>query len=115
MGQPIKKRDQEDLAKYYENPVRIILRGKDADKVNREAILKGINHKLNYLRNPRNKADSVTRMLVKNKASFEEVTEEIIDEAEDGKSHATGSKSAHTVQTKSSKSTKKNSNSKNKL
>lgn len=75
-------------------------------RLENEAILKGINHKLNYLRNPRNKPDSVTRMLVKSKASFEEVTDEAADEPEDGKSHATGTKSIQSSQTKSSKGSK---------
>ena len=76
-------------------------------RMENEAILKGINHKLNYLRNPRNKPDSVTRMLVKSKASFEEVIDEAVDDPDDGKSHVTGAKSIQSKSSKGTKSTKK--------
>ena len=39
-------------------------------RVENENILKGINHKLNYLRNPRNDPRSVTKMLIKSEADF---------------------------------------------
>ncbi len=71
-----------------------------------EAILKGINHKLNYFRNPRNKPDSVTRMHVKSKASFEEVPDEAMNDVDDGKNHATGLKSVQSTHSKSSKGSK---------
>lgn len=41
------------------------------EKLEHENVLKSINHKLNYLRNPRNNPNEVTKMLVKPKAFFE--------------------------------------------
>lgn len=48
---------------------KIVLSAKE--RIANEEVLKGINHKLNYLRNPRNDPKAVTKMLVKGKTQFD--------------------------------------------
>ncbi len=66
-------------------------------KEENENILKGINHKLNYLRNPRNDPTAVTKMLNKPKSYFSEENREAMAAAAaaGGKNKPNGSVDSH--------------------
>jgi hypothetical protein len=60
MTEAIKKKEKEN------KPAVLTTR----ERLEEEAVLKGLQHKMNYLRNPRNNPNSVTKMLVKPKDFF---------------------------------------------
>jgi len=64
-----------------------------AEKLEHEAVLKSVNHKLNYLRNPKGNPDSIARLIVRTKERVLE-NEKKYDEEEAVNASSSGSKSS---------------------
>eukprot|EP01038_Epipyxis_sp_PR26KG_P007446 gene7446-10147_t len=72
-------------SKLPKNKTKIVLSAEK--RIENENILKSINHKLNYLKNPRNHDFGVTKMLTKSKAHFEAMKNTMAEETSGLKSY----------------------------